>query len=135
MCSFLPATPMRSVARHLAPWLHHSLFWFPESQMLRKAAGACEPCACGEAAGAGCAALVSVFKDGTCGGILGSITLTTSEPGCLDLPSGSPLGSKTASFSMDQPGTCAPTGGEPAGSFEPMDPMTLCCEPDAEPAQ
>jgi len=36
------STPMRSVARHLAPWLHHSLFWFPESQLLRKAAGACE---------------------------------------------------------------------------------------------
>ena len=29
------STPMRSVARHLAPWLHHSLFWFPESKLLR----------------------------------------------------------------------------------------------------
>lgn len=95
----------------------------------------CEPCACGEPEGAECAALVSVFKDGTCGGILGSITLTTSEPGCLDLPSGSPLGSKTASFIMDQPGSCAPTGGGPAGAFEPTDPMTLCCEPDPEPAE
>lgn len=36
------STPMRTVARHLAPWLHHSLFWFPESKLLRKAAGACE---------------------------------------------------------------------------------------------
>ena len=36
------STPMRSVARYLAPWLHHSLFWFPESKMLRKAAGTCE---------------------------------------------------------------------------------------------
>ena len=35
-------TPMRTVARHLAPWLHHSLFWFPESKGLRKAAAACE---------------------------------------------------------------------------------------------
>ena len=35
-------TPMRSVARYLAPWLHHSLFWLPESKLLRKAAGACE---------------------------------------------------------------------------------------------
>ena len=35
-------TPMRSVARYLAPWLHHSLFWFPESRTLRKAAAACE---------------------------------------------------------------------------------------------
>ena len=35
-------TPMRSMARHMAPWLHHSLFWFPESKSLRKAAAACE---------------------------------------------------------------------------------------------
>ena len=35
-------TPMRLIARHMAPWLHHSLFWFPESQSLRKAAAACE---------------------------------------------------------------------------------------------
>ena len=34
--------PMRRTARHLAPWLHHSLFWFPHSQSLRKAAAACE---------------------------------------------------------------------------------------------
>ena len=35
-------TPMRVVASHLAPWLHHSLFWFPENRTLRKAAAACE---------------------------------------------------------------------------------------------
>lgn len=95
---------------------------------------ACEPCACGEPEGAECAALVSVFKDGACGGILGSITLASGEPGCLDLPSGSALGSKSASFVLDQPGSCAQSGGGPAGTFEPLDPVTLCCEPDPEPA-
>ena len=35
-------SPMRTMARFFAPWLHHSLFWFPESRWLRKAAGACE---------------------------------------------------------------------------------------------
>jgi poly-beta-hydroxyalkanoate depolymerase len=35
-------TPMRSAARFLAPWLHHSLFWLPHSRALRKAAAACE---------------------------------------------------------------------------------------------
>ena len=35
--------PARRVARHLAPWLHHSLFWFPESRTLRKAAAAVKP--------------------------------------------------------------------------------------------
>jgi poly(3-hydroxyalkanoate) synthetase len=29
-------TPMRVVASHLAPWLHHGLFRFPESRTLRK---------------------------------------------------------------------------------------------------
>lgn len=35
-------TPARTVARALAPWLHHSLFWYPHSRLLRKAAAACE---------------------------------------------------------------------------------------------
>ena len=35
-------SPARTVARHLAPWLHYGLSWFPESRSLRRAAAACE---------------------------------------------------------------------------------------------
>ncbi len=94
----------------------------------------CAPCGCGDPEGGACAALVSVFKDGACGSLLGSYTLANDEPGCFDLPSGSALGSKSALLVVDQPGTCPHTGGGPGGGFEPMDPMTLCCEPDPDPA-
>ncbi len=95
----------------------------------------CEPCTCGDPEGAACTALVSAFKDGSCGGMLGSVTVSTAvNDACVDLPSGTALGSKTASLVLDQPGTCTPGGGSPAGTFEPADPMTLCCEPDPDPA-
>jgi hypothetical protein len=94
---------------------------------------ACSPCACGEAEGADCAALVSVFGDAACGALLGSYMLANDEPGCFDLPSGSALGSKSAAFVVDEPGSCAPSGGELSGEIHGAGPLTLCCQPDLAP--
>lgn len=93
---------------------------------------ACGPCACGEAEGADCEALVSVFKDGTCGALLGSFPVAEEE-GCFDLPSGSALGSKSAAFVVDKAGSCAPSGGELMGAVLPVVPVTLCCQPQEVP--
>ena len=90
---------------------------------------ACAPCACGEPEGAACSALVSVFTDGTCGALLGTIPVTTAvEDACLDLPPGVALGSKEATLAVDQLGSCPPSGGEPAGEIEPGGAMTYCCQ-------
>ncbi|MBK8255734.1 MAG: hypothetical protein IPK82_24090 [Polyangiaceae bacterium] len=89
----------------------------------------CSPCECGDPSGAECAAIVSAFTDGACGSFLGGITLTTEiETGCFDIPPGSPLGSKEAYLSLDNPGTCAPSGGVPFGEVTPAGPVTLCCQ-------
>jgi len=93
----------------------------------------CSPCACGEAQG-DCAALVSVFSGGTCGALLGSHLVTTAtEDTCFDLPPGVALGSKSAGWVVDEPGSCAPSGGEPLGEIEPAGPMTYCCQPQELP--
>lgn len=95
----------------------------------------CSPCSCSEPAGADCAALVSVFSDGACGALLGTYLLANEEPGCHDLPSGSALGSKSASFVVDEPGTCVPSGGDAVGELHPAGPVTFCCQPPATPAK
>lgn len=91
----------------------------------------CSPCACGDPQGAGCKAYVSVFEDQGCGSLLGTYTVTSSmDDGCHDLPPGTALGSKSAILSVDAPGACSPSGGEPAGAVVPAVPVTLCCQPD-----
>jgi hypothetical protein len=92
----------------------------------------CSPCTCGEPEGADCAAYVSIFTDSACGAPVGAATPTLDDPACVDIPSGSALGSKSASLVVDKPGTCAPSGGEFVGDVTPVGPMTLCCTPEAK---
>ena len=89
----------------------------------------CTPCECGDPEGGDCSAFVSVFTDGACGALLATNMLVSGEPGCFDVPSGSALGSKSASFVVDKPGACAQAGGEALGDLQPAAPVTLCCAP------
>lgn len=98
-------------------------------------ARACSPCECGDPEGADCAALVSIFSDGACGALLGTYMITSEEPSCHDLPSGVGLGSKSAMFTVDKPGTCAQTGGAPSGELHTTGPVTFCCQPLAGAAE
>jgi len=95
----------------------------------------CSPCACSDPKGADCSALVSVFTDGACGALLGSFPVSSAmDNACTDLPPGSPLGSKSAKLTVDKPGSCAPSGGEPSGILQPAGPVTFCCQkPNLEP--
>lgn len=91
----------------------------------------CEPCACSAPKGGDCAAKLSVFTDAACGAFLGSYTLTSAmDAGCFDLPPGVGLGSKDAELTVDEPGSCTPSGGAPAGDVMPAEPVTLCCLPE-----
>jgi len=95
---------------------------------------ACEPCTCSKPEG-DCAALVSVYADGACGAVLGSYLLTSAmDEGCHDLPPGAALGSKEAVMTVDELGSCTPSGGAAVGAITPADPVVLCCTPEPEPA-
>ena len=89
----------------------------------------CTPCACDPPVGSTCEALISVFEDGVCSSVVNVATATAAGPTCHDLPAGSALGSKSAGPATYTPGACAPSGGEPLGSAEPIGPVTFCCLP------
>ena len=92
----------------------------------------CEPCECSEPQGAECSALVSVFTDGACGALVAAGTVSTDEPACLDVPTGGALGSKSAAWLVQSPGSCTSTGG-PVGDITPTLPLTLCCQEEPPP--
>lgn len=94
---------------------------------------ACSPCECGDPDG-DCSALVSVFTDDACGAPLASLTVSSAmATGCVDLPPGVALGSKEAALTVDEPGTCVPSGGQSSGEVLPAGPVTLCCQKPQEP--
>lgn len=90
----------------------------------------CAPCKCGAPEGSTCSSLISVYADNQCSMTeqLGSITVSSAAPMCLNLPPGAPLGSKAASPPLYKPGTCEPSGGDPTGTVTPFGPMTFCCQ-------
>jgi hypothetical protein len=88
----------------------------------------CAQCACESPQESTCSSLVSLYADGACSAPVGSVTATSSSLMCLDIPAGSPLGSKQASPPVYTPGSCQPSGGAPVGSVQPSDPYTFCCE-------
>jgi hypothetical protein len=94
---------------------------------------ACDPCQCSAPDAAECSALVSVFTDGACGAQLAAATVAPGAPACVDLPPwGAALGSKKAVWVQETPGNCTGSGG-PVGAAVGVDPVTLCCLPEAEP--
>lgn len=90
----------------------------------------CEACSCGPPEGAQCAAFVEAFVDAACGSPVASATVTDGEAACVDVPSGSALGSVEVSLIVDEPGSCAQSGGKPSGGITPAGPLTLCCHGD-----
>ena len=93
---------------------------------------ACAPCEC-STLDESCQALVSVFKDGACDQVAASVMVSAEQGACVDLLNGTAIGSKSASFILDQPGNCAASGGGPVGGLDLADPVTLCCQPDPGP--
>lgn len=80
-------------------------------------------CSCGSPAGATCSATVEVFSDDACVTSLGSVLVSSDKPAaCVNVPAGSPLGSKSATPPVYTAGTCAPTLTKSVS-------VTLCCLP------
>jgi len=89
----------------------------------------CSPCTCGEPTGSTCSSNVSIYGDGACSTLTSSIAVDATGPACADVPSGSPLGSKSATLPAYVPGACVPGGGAPSGAATPVMPATFCCLP------
>ncbi|WP_437668927.1 hypothetical protein [Sorangium sp. So ce131] len=88
----------------------------------------CSPCACKPTEGSACTALVSAYGDRACGELLGSETVTLAGPKCVAGPD-LRLGSMSAEWLRDDPGACAPKGGEPTGEVKQLQAAHFCCEP------
>jgi hypothetical protein len=88
----------------------------------------CSPCECGPPRDDSCSSLVSFYTDDACTMQAGSVTASSSEPVCVSIPDGSPLGSKQASPPIYTSGMCQPSGGKPTGAVDPKHPVTVCCQ-------
>jgi hypothetical protein len=95
---------------------------------------ACSACSCGAPQGSSCEVLIKAYSDAACANERGSLVLTLSDgEKCVDLVTGTALGSKTAELLSSQPGVCPPSGGELVGEVILGVPVTYCCVPELEP--
>lgn len=89
---------------------------------------ACTSCTCGPPTGAECSITASAYSDTDCSDFtVGGVIFSTDGQACFDLPSGTPLGSKSAEVKLTVAGTCALEGGESTGAVTPVRRVTLCC--------
>jgi hypothetical protein len=89
----------------------------------------CSPCGCAPPEGGVCSGSVSLYEDAACASAIDDVAVASTGPVCLDVqPPGTPLESVRVSALTYQPGTCAPTGGDPTGSITPEGPTTFCCQ-------
>ena len=87
----------------------------------------CAACTCEPPEGSTCSSLVTFYTDDACEEQIASVTPTAASSMCVEVPPGSPLGSKQASPLTYTPGSCKPSGGEEVGSVQPTHPITFCC--------
>ena len=90
---------------------------------------ACTPCTCSDPMGGVCSGLISVYQDGGCSTPLVSYFTTSDDSAatCTGVLPGAALGSKEVTDVSYQPGSCAPSGGDPVGDPIPLQPSTFCC--------
>jgi hypothetical protein len=92
----------------------------------------CTACGCGAPSGGTCSGTISVYANSggnVCNGtVIGTLNPTTQSGDCVDLNNNPEVGSKKATFTIDTPGSCAPTA-QPMGTETPINPTTFCCIP------
>ena len=88
----------------------------------------CDDCTCSPPVGAVCDGIFTVFSDAVCADTVAAVMMSLSEPGCVDILSGSALAGSEAAFVTQIAGTCDPGGGMPTGDVVPAAPVTLCCK-------
>jgi hypothetical protein len=90
----------------------------------------CSDCSCGSAVNGTCKLTVSLFSDAALNSCNNPLAMVESGE-CVDLPSNSRVGSRTAAITQAPAGgSCSVTGGGVAsGGVTPIDPTTFCCLP------
>jgi len=86
----------------------------------------CSDCSCGDPTGATCSATMELWTEPDCTGELAQIP---SDQSCTATGLSSNTKSYRLQISGPNDGECSPNGGEPGGTVEPIEPMTVCCEP------
>jgi hypothetical protein len=89
----------------------------------------CEPCTCTQTALSTCEARVSTYEDTACGGPIATTTVGA-EGACVDPPGAMTLGSLSAEWLVNAPGSCAPGGGAVTGAATWAEVLTVCCLPE-----
>jgi hypothetical protein len=131
--SCLPATPGFAIcvfqagdhdcSASFGPYTQKVLVYIDVSGM-----PSCSACTCGAPAGSVCTSKLSFYVDGMCASPASNANLVDStKPVCVDLITGTALGSKSASEPVYAPGACQAGGGVLMGSVVPVDPTTFCC--------
>ncbi|MDC0749066.1 hypothetical protein [Polyangium mundeleinium] len=93
----------------------------------------CTACSCAPPADGICIASVSAFQDASCGGapmpIFQNAAVGLNASACYDTSMPLSLGSISAGWLAEEPGSCVVAGGEAIGEAVPRDPSVFCCEP------
>jgi hypothetical protein len=115
---------------------------YPESTPITDTRG-CEECTYNAPLGSKCSTTVAIYTDDCCGcnnpGAPPPFAQTVDSTGskCLDVLSGSALGSKMATSPVYEPGLCEPSGGGHVGKAgvgtDDYNPETACCRPSRVP--
>jgi hypothetical protein len=90
----------------------------------------CTPCTCGAPKDGTCVGSLGLFSDPSCNvSFIGpTISIDATGPVCVDAkPTGSALGSKSASQPTYMPGTCDRTGGD-EGQIDGTNVQLVCCQ-------
>lgn len=88
----------------------------------------CTECQCSPPEGGICQATVRGYDDAACSIEVGSAAVGLNGPQCVDTMSSFDIQSMSATWIVNQPGACTPSGGEPFGEAKPAYPGTFCCQ-------
>ncbi|AKT41100.1 hypothetical protein [Chondromyces crocatus] len=88
---------------------------------------ACTACACDAPAVSECRVNVEAFRDPACNDSIGDVDPDLATRACTDLVLPGGLRSLSMTWTVDEPGACAPRGGSPTGRVTPDGPTTFCC--------
>ncbi|MGK4003332.1 hypothetical protein WMF31_11955 [Sorangium sp. So ce1036] len=89
---------------------------------------ACAPCTCKPPEASRCEAFVWAYEDHACSDPLVGISVFQTGI-CVSPEPGSTLGSLSATWIVNEPGSCTPEGGSPVGELDGEGAETICCLP------
>ncbi|HSN98011.1 MAG TPA: hypothetical protein VLS89_06920 [Candidatus Nanopelagicales bacterium] len=90
----------------------------------------CTECSCVDDAPSTCVASMSAYQSATCSSpLFADIPVDSASSPCVDTMAGLQLTSIRGEWLVNEPGSCAPSGGVPFGEVIPAGPKVFCCQP------